>query len=55
MPDFAAALGHCRFHNCTHRHEPDCGVRDAIARGEITSSRQRIYEALFDELAQRRW
>ena len=55
MPDFAAALGHCRFHNCSHRHEPGCGVRDAVARGEISPSRQRIYEELFDELSQKRW
>ena len=55
MPDYAAALGHCRFHNCSHRHEPGCGVRDAMARGEITTTRQRIYEELFEELSQKRW
>lgn len=55
MPDYNAALGKCRFHNCSHRHEPNCGVRDAIERGEITPSRQRIYEQLFDELSQQRW
>jgi len=50
MPDYARHLGACRFANCTHRHEPGCGVRAAIARGEIASSRQRIYEELMDEL-----
>jgi ribosome biogenesis GTPase len=55
MPDFAAAMGHCRFANCSHRHEPGCGVRDAIERGDITRSRQRIYEELFEELSQKRW
>jgi len=55
MPDFATALGHCRFHNCSHRHEPGCGVRDAMARGEISPTRVRIYEELFDELSQKRW
>jgi ribosome biogenesis GTPase len=55
MPDFAAALGHCRFHNCSHRHEPGCGVRAAMARGEISGSRQRIYERLFEELSRPRW
>lgn len=53
MPDYAAHLGHCRFANCTHRHEPGCGVRDAIARGEIAPSRQRIYEQLYEELSLR--
>ena len=55
MPDYAAALGHCRFHNCSHRHEPGCGVREAIERGAISPQRQRIYEALFDELSAKRW
>ena len=55
MPDFAAALGHCRFHNCSHRHEPGCGVRAAMARGEISAPRQRIYEMLFEELSRPRW
>jgi ribosome biogenesis GTPase len=55
MPDYAAALGQCRFHNCSHRHEPGCGVRAAIDRGEIGASRQRIYEALHEELSSKRW
>jgi ribosome biogenesis GTPase len=55
MPDLAAALGHCRFHNCSHRHEPGCGVREAMARGDITPSRQRIYTELFEELSRTKW
>jgi ribosome biogenesis GTPase len=55
MPDYAVAMGQCRFHNCSHRHEPGCGVRDAAERGEISPTRQRIYGELFDELSQKRW
>jgi len=55
MPDYAAHMGECRFHNCSHRHEPGCGVRAAMERGEITPSRQRIYEMLYDELSTKRW
>jgi hypothetical protein len=43
MPDLAAELGHCRFHNCTHREEPQCGVRAAVEAGRISPSRWRIY------------
>lgn len=50
MPDLRAQLGHCRFYNCTHRHEPGCGVREAVDRGEISPTRYRLYEALWDEL-----
>jgi ribosome biogenesis GTPase / thiamine phosphate phosphatase len=55
MPDFAAAMGHCRFANCSHRHEPGCGVRDAVERGAISTNRMRIYEALYEELTAKRW
>ena len=50
MPDLRAHLGQCRFHNCTHRHEPGCGVKDALAGGQISASRHRLYETLFAEL-----
>lgn len=55
MPDLAAALGHCRFNNCSHRREPGCGVLDAAARGEIAPSRMRIYDELYEELSRKRW
>lgn len=50
MPDLNAQLGHCRFYNCSHRHEPGCGVRAAVERGEISPSRYRLYEGLWAEL-----
>jgi ribosome biogenesis GTPase len=55
MPDIGAALGDCRFHNCSHRHEPGCGVLAAVERGDIAPSRYRIYGELFEELSARRW
>ena len=50
MPDLRAHLGQCRFYNCTHRHEPGCGVRAAAERGEIAPNRMRLYEGLWEEL-----
>ncbi|MEN9627044.1 MAG: putative ribosome biosis GTPase RsgA, partial [Pseudomonadota bacterium] len=55
MPDLARELGHCRFHNCTHREEPQCSVQSAVAAGRISPSRWRIYHELFAELSQTRW
>ena len=55
MPDLAAHAGQCRFHNCTHRQEPNCAVREACARGEISPTRLSLYSALYDELGQQRW
>ena len=54
MPDLRAHASACRFYNCTHLHEPGCGVRDALQRGEISESRYRIYGEILDELVDRR-
>ncbi|HEX6703548.1 MAG TPA: ribosome small subunit-dependent GTPase A [Albitalea sp.] len=55
MPDLRQHTPECRFYNCTHLHEPGCGVRAALARGEISESRLRIYGEILDELTQTRW
>ncbi|MGL6108957.1 MAG: ribosome small subunit-dependent GTPase A [Rubrivivax sp.] len=54
MPDLRAQLGQCRFYNCTHRHEPGCGVRAAAERGDIAPQRYRLYAEIHDELTQSR-
>ena len=53
MPDLREHAKACRFYNCTHRQEPECGVQAAVARGEISETRYRIYRELFDELTRR--
>jgi ribosome biogenesis GTPase len=50
MPDIGRHTGTCRFYNCSHRHEPGCGVLAALERGEIAPSRHRIYREIFAEL-----
>jgi ribosome biogenesis GTPase len=55
MPDLRAHAGECRFYNCTHQHEPGCGVRDAVEAGKISASRYRIYGEILAELAAKRW
>lgn len=55
MPDFIEPAKGCRFYNCTHLHEPGCGVRAAQERGEITETRYRIYGEIFQELSQTRY
>lgn len=54
MPDLRRHASDCRFYNCTHLHEPGCGVRAALERNEISESRYRIYTEIFGELIQRR-
>lgn len=51
MADFKPFLGECRFHNCSHRHEPGCAVLTAVEAGKISPSRYRIYDELWQELS----
>jgi ribosome biogenesis GTPase len=59
MPDIAEHMGDCKFYNCTHLHEPGCGVianvETASKPGAISASRYRIYSELFAELSQKRY
>jgi ribosome biogenesis GTPase len=56
MPDLRPHLGHCRFSNCTHLHEPDCAVRSAVDSASsphpVGARRYKIYSELFAELSQ---
>jgi len=54
MPDLREHLGHCRFYNCQHRHEPGCGVLAAVEHGDIVASRYHLYAQIHDELTQSR-
>lgn len=59
MPDIAEHAGECKFYNCTHLHEPGCGViahvESAANDGPISASRYRIYGDLFAELSETRY
>ena len=55
MPDLHAHADHCRFYNCTHQHEPGCGVREAVDAGLISPNRYRIYGEILAELTAKRW
>jgi ribosome biogenesis GTPase len=39
FPELAPFAAACRFHDCTHVHEPACGVRDAAASGRVAAAR----------------
>ena len=46
----AAAAG-CKFTDCTHLREPECGVQRAVASGEIAESRYQSYRHILLEPA----
>jgi len=45
--EFRPFLGECFFAGCTHVHEPDCAVRAALERGEISHERYDSYVRLY--------
>ena len=66
MPDFKVHVPNCKFYNCSHLHEPGCGVLASIkstentdelgcSRRVISQERYRIYSSLFAELSETRY
>lgn len=49
FPELAEPARSCRFRGCTHRSEPDCGVRAAVEEGQIPASRYESYLTLYEE------
>ena len=52
FPDFAPFLGKCQFRDCSHRAEPECGVRCAVENGEIENTRYNSYLRLYEKSSQ---
>jgi ribosome biogenesis GTPase len=48
--EFQPFLGQCRFHNCTHDHEPGCAIQAAMKRGAISSYRLENFLRLSQEV-----
>lgn len=46
---------YCRFSNCTHTHEPDCGLHQAIKDGELAASRLESFHKLINEPELKYW
>lgn len=48
FPEMRKVQNSCRFHNCTHTHEPDCAVKEALEQGEIASFRYANYLSMLE-------
>ena len=53
-PEMRPYAGTCFYADCTHTHEPDCSVINAVGRGEIAEERYASYTDVFKELQGRR-
>jgi len=50
FPEIENLLGHCQFRNCTHTHEKNCGLKQAVEAGEILPRRLDSFLRLIDEI-----
>lgn len=50
MPDLYPYQGSCRFLNCKHIKEPNCSLREAVERGEVSEKRYASYVKFLLEL-----
>ena len=48
FPEFAGPIESCRY-NCSHRHEPGCGVVAALEAGAIHPARYALYQRVLEE------
>ncbi len=55
FPEIFKISENCKYHNCTHVHEPGCAVKKAIEEGSISQLRYENYlSILFDDESKHR-
>lgn len=54
FPELEPFLGTCRYDNCRHLKEPGCSVRQAVEEGNIPRGRYASYQALLEEIQQKK-
>jgi ribosome biogenesis GTPase len=47
--EFIPYLGQCRFHNCSHSHEPGCAILEGVSQGLISPTRVKLFNQLLHE------
>ncbi|MDQ7824854.1 MAG: ribosome small subunit-dependent GTPase A [Candidatus Eremiobacteraeota bacterium] len=53
FPEFGYFVRRCRFNDCIHREEPECGVREALEEGAISKDRYESYLRMLGEITDR--
>jgi ribosome biogenesis GTPase len=50
FPEIVRFQDRCKFPDCSHDHEPDCAVFEAVEAGELPATRYASYLEMLDEL-----
>lgn len=48
--EFRPFIGHCKFRDCSHRHEPNCAILNALDEGKISHTRMDSYRYILRTL-----
>ena len=54
FPELRRLSRFCKFRSCSHTHEPDCAVKNALENGEVWKSRYDNYLQILSEIENRR-
>ena len=54
FPELRRLSHFCKFRSCTHTHEPECAVKEALKNGELWQSRYDNYLQFLSEIENRR-
>ena len=49
FPEMRSRASACKFHNCTHQHEPTCAVLQALKKEEVAASRYASYQKMIND------
>ena len=50
FPEFEPYAAQCRFQPCSHTHEPNCAVREAVEADELAAFRYQAYLKMYSEI-----
>lgn len=49
FPEMRALMHDCRFNNCTHLHEPNCAIKEAVEQGRVANWRYENYHNMMND------
>lgn len=55
FPEMLQQFHHCRFNNCMHINEADCGVKAGLAFGTVSEERYLSYRAILDTIPDKQY
>lgn len=54
FPEFRPYIEKCYYNTCTHSHEPDCAVKEAVTAGDICQARYEAYLNILQTINERK-